>query len=365
MSATYVTGMMESYWGMGVGVSSLPALQELQIMAGKAVQKPKGGTGIGFTKEPGSKRDDIMPDQLGERIEHNLVRLLEKTEELLRENRREILSIAHALETHKTLDGEDVVAVIEKRHGPLVDGTVYADDDFFEEIEEYHRDVVAAHVNHRKVTVELPRPTSQVLTLEPSAVVSSAGMVMGPHTGSNSGPHALMAPPPVAGTAVVAPPPTFAPAPLGNGSGPQPDFMPWNGAAQPTAPYGEALYPPAPEPRKKSGGAFWGIVGAAITLIVLVLLGVAVFAAPGTEAGATAGLSTGTVVMLFAAFVGVVGLIVVATALIRNQQASRRQAEEARDRAAERAQLLAAAMDPEVAMRLLGYDGRRGPDSTA
>nr|PZN39786.1 MAG: hypothetical protein DIU60_20270 [Actinomycetota bacterium] len=56
------------------------------------------------------------------------------------------------------------------------------------------------------------------------------------------------------------------------------------------------------------------------------------------------------------------GGVVIAYLLIRNQQAARARAEESRDRAAERAQLLAAAMDPEVAMRLLGYEGRRPPD---
>ncbi|GAA4229831.1 hypothetical protein FHR32_000045 [Streptosporangium album] len=47
--------------------------------------------------------------------------------------------------------------------------------------------------------------------------------------------------------------------------------------------------------------------------------------------------------------------------VIRRVQASRVRAEAQRDRAVERAQLLAAAMDPEVAMRILGYNGPDGP----
>lgn len=357
-SATYITGLMESYWGMGVGVSSLPALQELQIMAGKAVQKPKtggGSGGMGFTQEPGARRDDIVPDMLGERIEHNLVRLLEKTQELLQENRREILCVAHALETHKTLDGDDVVAVIAGSHGPLVDGTIYSSDDFVEEIEAYHRAAAAAHKGHGKVMVELPVPTAQTLTLEPSAVVAgSHSMVQAP--GST--------PRPVIGTDVVAPPPMFAPAPA-NGSGPavQPEFVPWNGSGQIV--HQGPVYPaqPGPAAPKRSYAMFWALVGGAVALVVLVLLALAVLQG-GTSDVAVGAISGGTAVILFGVLIGVIGVAAVVTAVIRRQQEGRRQAEEARDRADARAQLLAAAMDPEVAMRLLGYDGRRGPDDT-
>src|SRR2546430_11627290 len=40
----------------------------------------------------------------------------------LRDNERDVLALAHALETHKTLSGEDVTAVLAGGHGPLVDG---------------------------------------------------------------------------------------------------------------------------------------------------------------------------------------------------------------------------------------------------
>ena len=41
-----------------------------------------------------------------------------------------MLAIAHALETHKTLTGEDIEAVVEGREGPLVDGRIYAEPGF-------------------------------------------------------------------------------------------------------------------------------------------------------------------------------------------------------------------------------------------
>jgi cell division protease FtsH len=100
-----------------------------------------------------------------------------------------------------------------------------------------------------------------------------------------------------------------------------------------------------------------------VVLVVLVLVGVAFFGGGQPQAVAPGTLSRTTSLVLVAAFVALIGGIVVAVAVTHAHKAERRRAEEARDLAAERAQLLAAAMDPEVAMRLLGYDGRRGPDN--
>ena len=56
--------------------------------------------------------------------------------------------MAHALEVHKTMDGEDVVAVIEGSEGPLIDGRAYCDDEFVEAMENFHSAVVDAHRAH-------------------------------------------------------------------------------------------------------------------------------------------------------------------------------------------------------------------------
>src|SRR6202034_4090227 len=68
--------------------------------------------------------------RLADRIEDNLSLLLVKAEEILRDNERYVLAMAHALETHKTLSGEDVTAVFEGGRGPLVNGAPYGDDAF-------------------------------------------------------------------------------------------------------------------------------------------------------------------------------------------------------------------------------------------
>jgi hypothetical protein len=64
--------------------------------------------------------------------------------------------VAHALETHKTVTGEDVEAIIEGRPGPLIDGRPYHAEAFAELAERYHEQVVEAHKSHAKVGVPLP-----------------------------------------------------------------------------------------------------------------------------------------------------------------------------------------------------------------
>ncbi len=176
-TATMIAGLMESHWGMGTGISSLPALQNLGIAGG--VPEPKRRGGIGFGLPLPSKSDQGAVGALGQRIEQNLDRLLHQAEDLLRENRRQVLALAHALETHKTLSGEDVVAVLEGRIGPLVDGRPYADPAFLAELETYHEAAVEAHRGHAKVARPLPAPRlpDGVLAgevVEPPALPASA-----------------------------------------------------------------------------------------------------------------------------------------------------------------------------------------------
>ena len=170
-SATTVAALMEAVWGMGTGISSLSALQALGIAVGKPEPRSGsgGGGGFGFGAGPLKAPDRNAVGQLGERIESTLARLLEKAEQILTESRHEVLALAHALETHKTLTGDDVLAVIEARPGPLVDGSVYERDSFTEELEAYHRAAVSAHEGHTKVMLSLPfiAPAIQAAAEEP------------------------------------------------------------------------------------------------------------------------------------------------------------------------------------------------------
>jgi hypothetical protein len=157
-TATLLAGLMQSQWGMGPGIASLPALQKLGIGAAVPEEKPRpGGTGIGFGAEL-VKREDVAGGQVGQRIEADLARLLARAEDVLAENRAHVLALAHALETHKTLSGEDVVAVLEHRRGPIVDGSRYDDPLFTAQLEAYHAAAVEAHERHATVAAPLPSP---------------------------------------------------------------------------------------------------------------------------------------------------------------------------------------------------------------
>ncbi len=161
-SATMLTALMESHWGMGKGITSLPALQQLGIGAGptpRGQQRTEGVAGLGQQPDPVA---DEVPGGLGQRIEENLTELLAKCEVSLTEHRSKVLALAHALEQHKTLTGEDVIAVLEGRPGPLVDGTPYTEPDLLAELESYHEAAIEAHRQHAAIRTPLPvlRPAS-------------------------------------------------------------------------------------------------------------------------------------------------------------------------------------------------------------
>jgi hypothetical protein len=149
-SATTVATLMEGYWGMGTTVASHGVTHRV-------------GIGGGGRPGPGDDDDqrDLLKGNLGERIEANLADLLERAEGLLKEHRAEVLRLAHALETHKTIAGEDVVAIIEGTPGPLIDGSAYCDETFVEQMEEFHAAVVTAHREHETVALPLPRTNGQ------------------------------------------------------------------------------------------------------------------------------------------------------------------------------------------------------------
>jgi ATP-dependent Zn protease len=142
-SATTVATLMEGYWGMGQTVTSHGVTQRV---------------GIGGGGRPGAdeKERKLLHGDLGERIETKLEELLVRTEDLLAQERATVLAVAHALETHKTMSGDDVEAVIEGRDGPMVDGREYHSPEFARDAEAYHQKVVAAHQGHGKVEVPLP-----------------------------------------------------------------------------------------------------------------------------------------------------------------------------------------------------------------
>jgi ATP-dependent Zn protease len=144
-SATTIASFMEGHWGMGSTVSSHASNRRFEVGA------PGGG-------KPRDAKDGSaeLRRALADRIEDNLSKLLVKAEEILAENRLKVLALAHALETHKTISGEDVTAVMTGGVGPLVDGRPYGDSANLLEIEKYHVAALAAHKSHQRPDVRIP-----------------------------------------------------------------------------------------------------------------------------------------------------------------------------------------------------------------
>lgn len=178
-AATSLASFMEGYWGMGATVSSYSTARQHDLGA------PGGGQG--GRRRTGRDPKDVVRTALADRIEDKLASLLGRTEELLKENRSEILSVAHALEVHKTLSGDDAIAVIERTTGPVVDGQLYSDPDFLRQLEEYHASAVVAHQTHSKMPMALPEAAvaepaepAEPVALPATAVAPEPGWLPGP-----------------------------------------------------------------------------------------------------------------------------------------------------------------------------------------
>jgi cell division protease FtsH len=148
--ATQIATFMEGYWGMGSTVTSHGVTHRVGIGGG-------GRPGVGDEKEK-----DLLKSGLGERIEESLEVMLRRTEALLAENWLEVLAVTHALETNKTLTGDDIKAVVDGTRGPLVDGTEYHTREFAEQAKVYHQRVLIAHREHASVDAQLPTVNGQV-----------------------------------------------------------------------------------------------------------------------------------------------------------------------------------------------------------
>ena len=142
-SAPTIASFMEGHWGMGSTISSHASNRRNEVGA------PGGNRG----KDDGTK--DLRM-ALGDRIENNLATLLGRAEEILKENKFKVLALAHALETHKTISGDDVIAVMNGEKGPLVDGRPYSIQSNLDAIWNYHLAAVVAHQKHERPDLPIP-----------------------------------------------------------------------------------------------------------------------------------------------------------------------------------------------------------------
>jgi cell division protease FtsH len=141
--ATAITTQMAAYYAMGDSISSrsitLGALRNAQPL------------------ETGQDRA-LFDSEFGHSVEAKLRELYDRTWTILDERRSEILAVAHALEIHKTLTGDDVAAIVDGTVGPTVDGRAYGDARFRADLEVYHEAVVQAHREHANVDGRIPVP---------------------------------------------------------------------------------------------------------------------------------------------------------------------------------------------------------------
>ncbi|MYL03037.1 MAG: AAA family ATPase [Acidimicrobiaceae bacterium] len=167
-NATQLATMMAGYWGMG------------ETFASHAVQRQFG---IGGGQRKGDDEDperELLRTGLGDQVETRLADRYDAARALLEANRIEVLAVAHALETHKTITGEDVSAIVDRNVGPFLDGRGYYTPEAIKALEDYH----AAVLELRRIGgMELPPlPRISGITgrlVEAVAVPVAAGVAAG------------------------------------------------------------------------------------------------------------------------------------------------------------------------------------------
>ncbi len=107
--------------------------------------------------ETGADRN-MFDGEFGKQVEAKLQELYDRTWDLLEEHRADVLAVAHVLETHKTVTGDDIAAVMEGTVGPTVDGRPYQVAGFRQMLENYHTAALRAHKEHAGVDAMIPVP---------------------------------------------------------------------------------------------------------------------------------------------------------------------------------------------------------------
>jgi ATP-dependent Zn protease len=155
-SATAIAAQMIGFWGMGESVTSHLVRTRLQL----------GGGGQPDPKPGAQESEQRLRMGLGDQIERKLVQMLRRAETLLSRHRHEVFAVAHALETYKTISGDDIVAILNGTQGPVVDGRLYRLPDVQRALEAYHEEAAAAHRENRPSDVELPDLAGYVVEVE-------------------------------------------------------------------------------------------------------------------------------------------------------------------------------------------------------
>jgi hypothetical protein len=139
-SATSIVRRMLSRAGMGESLTSHVTNPAMQGM--------------------GSTADDLgeaWRNEFDQRVEQKLQELYQRTFELIDGNRWFLAAIAHALQQHHTITGEDIDAIYRGAQGPTLDGAVYRSEGFLEQYGSYLAAAQDAHRAQGQIRMVMPR----------------------------------------------------------------------------------------------------------------------------------------------------------------------------------------------------------------
>lgn len=164
-NATQLATMMSGYWGMGDTLASHAVQRQFGIGGGR-------GRGDGGPEEDDPEKK-LLEGGLGDQIEARLTQMYDEVAQLLEDSRLEVLAVAHALETHRTITGEDVTAIIDGTEGPFIDGRGYYTVEAARQLEEYHDAVLAVRKRGETELPSLPNIEGVTGRLVQSVTVSA------------------------------------------------------------------------------------------------------------------------------------------------------------------------------------------------
>jgi cell division protease FtsH len=160
---------------VGVGGDLQSATSVVRSMEGRAAM---GSTITSFSE---FQAGDVSKGDFDRRVEERLQHLYGIAMNLVVENELYVMAIAHALEEHHTITGEDIEAIFAGTKGPLVDGTWYHTPEFRYVYERFHNAAVDAHEGQTKLEVPLPKPGSLVVVGSDGALQSWGGAASPDH----------------------------------------------------------------------------------------------------------------------------------------------------------------------------------------
>ena len=150
-AATRLATLMVGYWGMGSTFTSHAVRREFGIGGG-------GGGGPRPGEDGPDREEQLLQSGLGNQVEQRLSDLFDEVSAMLAAHRLQVLAVAHALETHLTITGEDVMAIIQRHEGPFIDGAGYYRPEAIGKLEAYH----SAVLEYRRSGIEDLPPLPEI-----------------------------------------------------------------------------------------------------------------------------------------------------------------------------------------------------------